>query len=174
MTDDDVVKIRVGNGLVGVTGLWKAMEDVVRSNRLQPDSEISEAIGLELLKRLSDTNYIPRQARDLYAKALVKEFKRYLGQPVPEDSPEGLQVAVLGPGCARCSQLEADVREAMVELKVAGDLSHVDDYREIARYGVMGVPALVINDRVVSAGQMPSRLQIKAWLKEAINPSAKE
>jgi protein tyrosine phosphatase (PTP) superfamily phosphohydrolase (DUF442 family) len=63
--------------------------------------------------------------------------------------------------------MEIDVREIMTELNIAGELIHVSDMKEIAKYGIMGVPALVINNRVVSVGQTPHRNKIKEWLQEA-------
>ena len=72
----------------------------------------------------------------------------------------GWQIIVLGPGCARCTQLEKDAREALAELALPGELIHVDDLREIARYGVMGAPALIINGKVVSVGTTPRKEEI--------------
>lgn len=60
----------------------------------------------------------------------------------------GIRVRVLGPGCVRCDQLERDVREIMAELKLAG---------EIARYGILGAPALVIDKKIVSMGSVPHK-----------------
>jgi predicted DsbA family dithiol-disulfide isomerase len=57
----------------------------------------------------------------------------------------------------------------MAEMNLAGELFHVTDYREIARYGIMGVPALVINEKVCSAGTMPHRKEIRQWLTEALS-----
>ena len=62
--------------------------------------------------------------------------------------------------------MEQDVREVLAELKMPGDLSHVTDPAEIAKYGLMGVPALVINGRVVCVGTVPDRNRIKQWLMD--------
>jgi predicted DsbA family dithiol-disulfide isomerase len=63
--------------------------------------------------------------------------------------------------------MEMDVREVLAEMKLPAELLHVTDVREIGNYGVMGVPALVINDRVVCVGQTPQRNKIKEWLQAA-------
>jgi small redox-active disulfide protein 2 len=170
MPEGNITQIRIHSSLVGIIGLKQVMEKMVDKFAFRPDEEI----GAEMISRLSEFNYIPKQARTLYTQALIKEFKKYLGQPVDEAPVEGLRIAVLGPGCARCSRMEMDVREAMAEMKLAGELIHVSDIREIARSGVMGTPALVINDRVVCVGQTPHRNQIKAWLKEAMSSERKE
>jgi hypothetical protein len=53
----------------------------------------------------------------------------------------------------------------MAELNLPADLEHVRDVKEIACYGVMGNPALVINGKVVAVGRVPSKSQLKEWLK---------
>ncbi len=132
------------------------------------DSTISE-IGEEMLRQLAPLNYIPDSVRELYNEAFVREFRKYLGQPVElEKYPESMRVVVLGPGCAQCDRMENDVREVMAELKLAVALDHVTDIKEIARYGVMGVPALIINDKVICVGQAPNRKKIREWLMEAM------
>jgi hypothetical protein len=55
----------------------------------------------------------------------------------------------------------------LAEIGLAADLEHVRDIREIAFYGVMGSPALVIDSKVVAAGKIPSKNQLKEWLKAA-------
>jgi len=159
----DIKQIRVNNNLVGIVGLQGIMEDIAKDFAERTDEEI----GKEILTRAAKQNYIPRRAEAAYGQSLVREFRRFLGQEMEEAPPDRLQIIVLGPGCARCTQMERDVREALAELQLPGELIHVDDLRAIARYGVMGTPALIINGRVVSVGTTPQRQQIKEWLREA-------
>ena len=70
-------------------------------------------------------------------------------------------------GCTRCSQLESDVRDILSEMGIAADLRHITDFKEIARYGVMNSPALVINIKVVAAGEVPPKSKIRQWITEA-------
>ncbi|HOF05887.1 MAG TPA: thioredoxin family protein [Syntrophales bacterium] len=159
----DIKQIRVNGNLVGIVGLQKIMEGMAADFADRSDEEI----GKEILRQTAQYNYIPRRAEKAYADALIKEFRRFLGQEVAEEPPSGLQIIVLGPGCARCTQLESDVREALAELQLPGEMIHVDDLRSIARYGVMGTPALIVNGKVVSAGTTPTRQKIKEWLQAA-------
>ncbi|MCX7635408.1 MAG: thioredoxin family protein [Syntrophales bacterium] len=161
----EVRQIRVAGNLVGIVGLQKVLEQMARDYAHASDAEI----GQEMLRRVAEDNYIPRSAAGAYAIALTREFRRFLGQEVPEEPAAGLRIVVLGPGCARCTQLERDVREVLAAMGLPGELLHVDDYREIARYGVLGTPALIINDKVVSVGTTPTRHQIKDWLQAAVN-----
>lgn len=170
MPEDRVMQIRINNNLVGMIGLKQVMEKMAGEFSLCPDEEI----GAEMIRRLSENNYIPRQSKDIYALALVHEFKKYLGQPVDKRPVIGLRIAVVGPGCSRCSHLEMDVREVLAEMKLPAELLHVTAPLEIAEYGIMGVPALVINDRVVCVGQTPHRNKIKEWLQAAASSNKKE
>ena len=165
----DIKQIRVNGNLVGIVGLQKIMEGMASDYAGSSDEEI----GKEILRQAGQRNYIPRRAEGAYAKALTNEFRRFLGQEVEEEPPPGLQIIVLGPGCARCSQLEKDVREALAHLQLPGELIHVDDLRAIARYGIMGTPALIVNSKVVSVGTTPTRQQIKEWLRAAEAAGAK-
>jgi small redox-active disulfide protein 2 len=167
MKENEITRIRINNNLVGIVGMEAAMSAMAGDHANRGDEEI----GAEILKRLEAQNYIPAKARPLYAKALVREFRQYLGQPVAGESLGGVHVVILGPGCAQCDRLERDVREVMEEMQLAAELNHVTDIREIGRYGVMGVPALIINDKVVCVGQAPNRNRIRDWLQEAMQAS---
>ena len=74
-------------------------------------------------------------------------------------------VKVLGSGCARCSALEAAVRAALAELGVDAAIEHVTDFMQIAAYGVMSTPALVVDGKVVSYGKVLKRDEVVTILK---------
>ena len=64
------------------------------------------------------------------------------------------EVKVLGGGCSRCNALEAATKEALAELGIEINIEHVTDYAQIAAYGVMSTPALVVNGQVVCYGKV--------------------
>lgn len=66
---------------------------------------------------------------------------------------EGASVKVLGSGCAKCNQLEAATKEALAQLGMDTTIDHVTDFSQIAAYGVMTTPALVVDGKVVSYGK---------------------
>jgi small redox-active disulfide protein 2 len=76
-------------------------------------------------------------------------------------------IEVLGPGCANCRRLEANAREATVLAGVAAEVRKVTDPREIAGWGIMSTPGLVIDGKVVSYGRVPSAGDIALWLSES-------
>jgi len=65
-----------------------------------------------------------------------------------------VRVKVLGSGCAKCNQLEVATKEALQQLGMDTAIDHVTDFSEIAAYGVMTTPALVIDGKVVSYGKV--------------------
>ena len=76
----------------------------------------------------------------------------------------GIQIKVLGAGCARCSALEKITQKAVDELGIAADIEKTGDIDEILSYGVMRTPGLVINGKLVISGEVPSILEIKSML----------
>lgn len=69
---------------------------------------------------------------------------------------EGASVKILGTGCAKCNSLEAATREALKQLNMDTLIDHVTDFSQIAAYGVMTTPALVVDGKVVSYGKVLS------------------
>lgn len=78
----------------------------------------------------------------------------------------GPAVKVLGSGCAKCNQLEAAAKEALAELGMNTDIDHVTDFTQIAAYGVMTTPALVVDGKVVSFGKVLKKDEVKAILSK--------
>jgi small redox-active disulfide protein 2 len=164
MSEDDMTRIRVNRQSVGIVGLKEVMEEIAGEYAQKPDAEVQA----ELIRRVSRNNYIPDHAREDYGKALLREFNKSLGRPYEKEASGGLEIKVLGPGCARCDKLEKEVMEAMAEMALPGDLEHVRDIKEIGRYGVMGTPALVINGKVMCVGSVPTKQKIKEWLGQEV------
>lgn len=79
-----------------------------------------------------------------------------------------LSVKVLGSGCPNCQKLERETRTALDALSIEYELSKVTDYADIASYGVLQTPALVMNERVVSVGKIPKHGDIVTWATEAL------
>ncbi len=79
----------------------------------------------------------------------------------------GLQVKILGPGCANCDRLEEMVRAVLAELDMAAELDHVRDPMAIAEWGMVQTPALVVGNRIVCSGRLPHPEDIRGWLQEA-------
>lgn len=162
MSQDDIVQIKVDKHSVGIMDFKVVMEKMAGEYAERPDSEIMT----ELLKRLAKKNYIPNSAKESYGKAFLREFKKFIGKSFDEDIPEGLQIKVLGPGCAQCDRLEQEVMEVLSEMALSADVDHVRDIKEIGTYGVMGSPALIINGKVMAVGKVPTKAKMEKWFSE--------
>jgi small redox-active disulfide protein 2 len=77
-----------------------------------------------------------------------------------------MEIKILGPGCAKCHQVEKIVKEAVAEMGAAADIEHVTDFKRIAEYGVFSTPSVVVDGEVKSVGKIPKKDEIKAWLKK--------
>jgi small redox-active disulfide protein 2 len=72
-----------------------------------------------------------------------------------------MTIKVLGPGCMNCKTLEKRTQEAVASLGVRATVEKVEDIMQIAAYGILRTPGLVINEKVVSSGRVPTVDAIK-------------
>ncbi len=79
---------------------------------------------------------------------------------------EGVSVKILGSGCAKCNQLEAATKAALEQLGMDSAIDHVRDFAQIAAYGVMSTPALVVDGKVVSYGKVLKTEEVVSILKK--------
>ena len=166
MAKNEIKQIMINDHLVGIVGLDDIIKKTAETQRGKSDDDIKKI----LLSEIAVNNYVPSKARDVYGHALLREFKLAQGIPVDEEPSQGLNIAVLGTGCARCSQMENDIRDLLSEMKIAANLHHITDLKEIAHYGLLGFPALVINNKVLSVGEVPPKSKIRQWIIEAYSP----
>lgn len=73
-------------------------------------------------------------------------------------------IKILGTGCAKCHQLEENVRKAVADLGIDATIEKVEDMKDIVKYGVMRTPALVVDEKIKVMGRVPSSEEIKKYL----------
>jgi small redox-active disulfide protein 2 len=76
-----------------------------------------------------------------------------------------LKIEILGTGCKKCQQLETNAKEAVANLNLTAEVLHITDPIEIAKRGVMSTPAMIINGKLASKGQVISPEQIQPLLQ---------
>ncbi len=76
------------------------------------------------------------------------------------------EVKVLGMGCASCRRLFENTCRAAEILELDAEVEYITDIKRIAEYGIMSVPALVVNGDVVSVGRIPDDMEIAEILKK--------
>lgn len=80
-----------------------------------------------------------------------------------------MNIKVLGPGCPKCKTLEKVTRDAVAEAGIDATIEKVEDIVKIMEYRVMHTPVLVVNEKVVLSGQVPSVKQVKELLTKINN-----
>ena len=78
-----------------------------------------------------------------------------------------MEIKVLGTGCPKCKQLEASVKKVVADLDFDAKVEKVDDIMKIMEYGIMTTPGLVIDNKVVVSGRIPSEQEIAAFILKA-------
>jgi small redox-active disulfide protein 2 len=79
-----------------------------------------------------------------------------------------LTIKVLGSGCANCKRLEQIARKVIEEMAVEADVVKVTDYNDIMAYNILSTPGLVINEKVVSSGRIPSSAEVTTFVANAL------
>jgi small redox-active disulfide protein 2 len=77
-----------------------------------------------------------------------------------------MEIKVLGPGCPKCQQTEKVVKETVAESGVNAQIEKVTNLLDIARYGVLGTPAVVVDGEVKSVGKVPSKEDVRKWINK--------
>ena len=75
-----------------------------------------------------------------------------------------MEIKILGTGCTNCKNLEKATFNAVAELNLNANVSKVEDIQQIMSYGIMRTPALVIDEKVIMSGRVPSVNEIKDLL----------
>lgn len=79
-----------------------------------------------------------------------------------------MEIKILGGGCPKCERLEAVTREVVDELGLVATFTKVKTMQEIMAYDVMTTPALVVDEKVLSSGRIPSSDEIRRWLASEV------
>jgi len=75
-----------------------------------------------------------------------------------------MHIKILGSGCANCVNLEKVTRQAVADLGLEATFEKVTDYADIAAYGIMRTPGLVVDEQVLLSGRVPTARQVKDLL----------
>ena len=76
-----------------------------------------------------------------------------------------MKIKILGSGCSKCRTLIENTKVALTHLGLEAEIIKVTDFAEIAGYGIISTPALVINEKVVSVGKVLLSSEIEKFLQ---------
>lgn len=162
---DDITQVRIGKNLIGLKGLPEIFTEL--SSRYWESPEAAKA---ELLRRAAGANYIPPGSRDDYRRALWREFQRFRGEAAEVEATAGLEIKVLGLGCSGCRDFYQQVVDILAAHAIEADLQYITAPAMLKDYEVQSFPALVINGRLILAGQMPPSAQLEKILLACTGP----
>ncbi len=80
-----------------------------------------------------------------------------------------MKIKVLGPGCARCQQLEKTTREVVHELAIDADIEDIKDMKKIMEYPILTTPGLVIDEELVCSGRVPTKAEVTSYITTALS-----
>ena len=79
-----------------------------------------------------------------------------------------LTIKILGSGCPNCQKVEQTAKKVIETLSVDATFQKVTETKEIMAYQVLATPGLVINEKVVCAGRIPSEAEVTTWVTSAL------
>jgi len=79
-----------------------------------------------------------------------------------------MEIKVLGPGCSRCQQLEKTIKEVVKELGIDVKVEDIKDINKIMQYPILSTPGLVINEKLVVSGRVPSKAEVTTFITTAM------
>ena len=78
-----------------------------------------------------------------------------------------MNIKILGPGCPKCQELDKRVKEVVSKLGVQAEVEEVKDIKKIVEYPILTTPGLVIDEKLVFSGRVPTREEITKFITEA-------
>jgi Thioredoxin domain len=162
---DDLTFVRIGKNLIGLSGLKEIFQELA-SRAFESPAAAQE----ELLRQAAKANYMPSGSRDVYGRALWQEFQCFLGEATEAEAADGLEIKVLGLGCSGCQKFYQQVVDILAARAITADLQYITAQALLKDYDVRSFPALIINGRLVLAGQSPAPAQLEKILLAHAGP----
>jgi len=79
-----------------------------------------------------------------------------------------LTIKILGSGCANCKRVEQIARKVVEEMALEAEIIKVTDYADITTYNILSTPGLVVNEKVVCSGRIPTPAEVITWAADAL------
>jgi len=79
-----------------------------------------------------------------------------------------MRIKILGPGCARCHQVEQTTREVVKELGIDATIEEIKDVKKIMEYPILTTPGLVVDEELVCSGRVPDKAEVTQFITSAL------
>ncbi len=160
---EEITQLNIGGNRIGIIGLSNVIEEV-KPLKLENDAELQRV----LLGKVKQQNYVPDTRIEEYSQALLREYKKSLGLKVEEQPLSKTSIRILGPGCSACEKMEQDIKSILTELNIGADVQHIRDVKQIAEYGMVRTPTLVINKEIVLNGRSLPKSQLRNLIEQKL------
>jgi small redox-active disulfide protein 2 len=80
-----------------------------------------------------------------------------------------LNIKILGSGCANCQKVEQIAKKVVATLSVDATFHKVTEMQDIMKYPILSTPGLVLNEKLVCAGRIPSEAEVTTWVTSALS-----
>lgn len=80
-----------------------------------------------------------------------------------------MKIKILGPGCAKCQQVEKTTKEMIKELSIDATIEEVKDVKKIMEYPILTTPGLVIDEKLVCSGRIPTKAEVTTYITTALS-----
>ena len=80
-----------------------------------------------------------------------------------------MRIKILGPGCARCHQVEQTAREVVKELGIDATIEEIKDVKKIMEYPILTTPGLVVDEELVCSGRVPNKAEVTQFITTALD-----
>ena len=80
-----------------------------------------------------------------------------------------MEIKILGPGCARCHQVEQIAKEVVRELGIDASIEEIKDIKKMMEYPILTTPGLVINEKLVCSGRVPTKAEVTTYITTVLS-----
>jgi hypothetical protein len=159
-----VSRVNIGGNTVGLVDLEEIFQEVKEAGF----NDKEQLKGL-ILDKVTSKNYIPSKMVPIYREDLYEEFLVFTGELVKRRSSSSAQeVRLFGACCSSCEKIDGMIKNILTRENIGADYQHITDMREIARAGIMGTPAVMVNGSIILSGHVPAENQLERMLLAAI------
>jgi len=164
MLENDIKQIVIDGHRISLVGLQESFIRI-KEMGIKDRAQLKEQIVREIEKQ----NYIAPSFKEKYAAALYEEYQLFIGEIKERRESGPLTIRVIGPGCYNCERLFELTLQVISEMGISADLGKLTDPADKAKFGITATPALIVNNQVKVVGRVPTKEEIKKWIKDAVN-----
>ncbi len=159
-----ISKVNIGGNSIGITGLEEIFGEV-KAAGIGNEDDLKSLI----LKKVKARDYVPHSAETMYREDLYEEYLVFIGElAARKNRSTYVKIILYGSSCWNCERLDGMIMRILSRSGIQADYQHVTDMREIAGAGIVSIPALAVDGKVILKGQVPEENRLEGILLQAI------